>query len=273
MNTNPEVLARHARVLKILHFLRAGPGYNVGQLASQLHVSRRTVFRDLSILRQSGVEMFFDTTADSYRLYADPQTRVPELSEEHLTNLVVASLVSSWNDYPGIGESIQLALSRLLAEQPDPVKLRISWLVKCCKYDRGPRDISSLERDLLLAFVQSISQRKQLRVLVDNEDLAQWQTAAVEGTAAWTKLAPYDLTSSSRGWTITGHSSLHDDIRQFQLQDIVNVIFTDDNFQLPRAWQRRATSAELAAIDSARTTRMSAPESKIAPAGRASSTR
>lgn len=254
MNRNPEVLARHARVLKILHFLRSGAGYNVGQLAHQLNVSRRTVFRDLSIIRQSGVEMFFDTRSDAYRLYGDPRSCAPELEEKDLTNLVIAALVSRWHDYPGIGESIQLALSCLLTEQPDPVKLRISWLLKCCRHDPGPNEVTSLERDLLLAFVQSIARRKQLRVLVDNLELEQWRAASVEGSAAWTKIAPYQLEKTGGGWLITGHSSLHGDVQKLPLEDVVNVVFTDDDFQLPRAWQKPASDRGMAISGSARRT-------------------
>ena len=82
MKNKPEVMARHARVLKILTCLQSGPGFNARQLADHLKVSRRTVFRDLSIIRDSGVVVFFDSIADAYRIHPGSQPEPLRLDEE-----------------------------------------------------------------------------------------------------------------------------------------------------------------------------------------------
>ena len=62
------VPARHARMLRILCQLQSGSGLNAEDLADQLGVCRRTVFRDLNMMRQAGVDFYFDEKLDCYRL-------------------------------------------------------------------------------------------------------------------------------------------------------------------------------------------------------------
>ena len=53
-------LSRIHRLLKLIGLLQAGKGYNIERLAMACRVSRRTIFRDLDVLRQSGVPLHFD---------------------------------------------------------------------------------------------------------------------------------------------------------------------------------------------------------------------
>ena len=248
MKNKPEVMARHARVLRILTCLQSGPGFNARQLADHLNVSRRTVFRDLSIIRDSGVGIFFDSIADAYQIHPGSQPEPVRLDEEDLTNLVVASLLSQWQYFPGITESIREATSKLLARHPDPVKLHIARVLNGCRLQPLESGFSSLQRDIVRALLQAIAQQKQLRVLIDKEDLEHWRAIAVEGTATWTKLSPYMVSVNGSKWTVSGRSSLHRSVRTFQLDNILNVVFTTDDFQLPRNYQARGEENPILAI-------------------------
>ena len=146
MKNKPEVMARHARVLRILTCLQSGPGFNARQLADHLNVSRRTVFRDLSIIRDSGVVVFFDSIADAYRVHPGSQPEPVRLDEEDPTNLVVASILSQWQYFPGISKSIREATSKLLARHPDPVKLHIARVLNGCRLQPPEAGFSSLRK-------------------------------------------------------------------------------------------------------------------------------
>jgi len=247
MKNKPEVMARHARVLRILTCLQSGPGFNARQLADHLKVSRRTVFRDLSIIRDSGVGVFFDSIADAYRVHPGSQPEPARLDEEDLVNLVMASLLSAWQHFPGITDSIREATSKLLAGHPDQVKLHIARLLNGCHMQPVETEFSSLQRDIVRALVQAIAQQKQLRILVDQEDLEYWKAIAAEGTATWTKLSPYELNVNGSEWTVCGRSSLHRSIRTFQLDNILNVVVTSDEYEIPRNYQlARDTTPALA---------------------------
>ncbi|MBM4090387.1 MAG: HTH domain-containing protein, partial [Planctomycetes bacterium] len=66
--TGAAVPGRQTRMLKILSRLQAGGGLNATQLADQLEVCRRTIFRDLSLMREAGVSVYYDGVTDCYRL-------------------------------------------------------------------------------------------------------------------------------------------------------------------------------------------------------------
>ena len=59
---------RQARVLRMLNCLQSGPNFNAAELAERLKVSRRTVYRDLKMIRDAGVPVHFDAEHSAYRL-------------------------------------------------------------------------------------------------------------------------------------------------------------------------------------------------------------
>ena len=136
----------------------------------------------------------------------------------------------------------------LLARHPDPVKLHIARVLNGCRLQPLEAGFSSLRRDIIRALLQAIAQQKQLRILVDRENLERWKAIAAEGTATWTKLSPYFLSVNGSEWTVCGRSSLHRSVRTFQLDNILNVVFTSDDFQLPRNYRVQQEEDPLLAI-------------------------
>lgn len=58
---------RTSRILRLIALLQA-EAWNTQQLAQRLNVGRRTVFRDLQLLRANGFLITFDGERKSYRL-------------------------------------------------------------------------------------------------------------------------------------------------------------------------------------------------------------
>ena len=97
------VLGRHVRVLQILRHLQSGSGFNVQELAGRLDVCRRTVFRDLSLLRDAGIQLVFDAERECYRLAPSNDLLVmPELDADELTTLVTAVHLSMLQGIPAV---------------------------------------------------------------------------------------------------------------------------------------------------------------------------
>ena len=75
-------LSRIQRLLQLLALLQAGKGYNAESLAEACGVSRRTIFRDLDILRESGLPLIYDEPNQRYRLpgtqFLPPTNFTPE---------------------------------------------------------------------------------------------------------------------------------------------------------------------------------------------------
>ena len=83
-------LTRISRLVQLISLLQAGKGQNADELSALCGVSRRTMFRDLDLLRQAGVPVLFDDDEGWYRLeqhYFLPPTTFT--AEEALAMLLV----------------------------------------------------------------------------------------------------------------------------------------------------------------------------------------
>jgi proteasome accessory factor B len=61
-------LVRMRRLLQLLGHLRTGRGLNARALADLCRVSRRTIFRDLDLLRDAGVPLRYDADEERFRI-------------------------------------------------------------------------------------------------------------------------------------------------------------------------------------------------------------
>ena len=66
-NTDRILLSKHGRAIRVLKKLQSGVSINAQQLADSMGVSRRTIFRDLNLLREAGVDLLFDVDKSTQR--------------------------------------------------------------------------------------------------------------------------------------------------------------------------------------------------------------
>ena len=79
---------RIRRLLKIIAILQAGQFINTRELADECRVSRRTIFRDIEQLRESGLRITFDEKRQGYQLQ-DTRFLLPaDLTTEEVLALI-----------------------------------------------------------------------------------------------------------------------------------------------------------------------------------------
>ena len=97
-------LAKIHRLLQLIGLLQAGRGYNAESLAQECGVSRRTIFRDLDMLRQSGIPLAFDERQQNYRIpgacLLPPTNFTPE---EALSLVVLCHELGNGSGLPFLG--------------------------------------------------------------------------------------------------------------------------------------------------------------------------
>ena len=104
-------LSRIHRLLRVINLLQAGKGYNVEGLAQACGVSRRTIFRDLETLRQSGMPLIFDEQQQRYRV-AGAQYLPPTnfTSEEAMAVIVLCHEMGDRLRFPFFGPARSAAV-------------------------------------------------------------------------------------------------------------------------------------------------------------------
>lgn len=201
-------LKRIARLLKLLQTLQAGSGQNADALAEACGVSRRTIFRDLETLRTTGVPLQFDRDADRYSIASSfflPPTNFT--AEEALSIIALAGEMGSGSGLP-FYEPARRAALKLEGSLPGPLREELQTLTKSIHINIEPTNPLAGKLEVYQQLVDSIASRRVVRI--DYESLTEWETIT-------TKLRPYHLLFSHRSWYVIGRSSLHREVRIFNL--------------------------------------------------------
>jgi proteasome accessory factor B len=212
------------RLLELIAQLQSGRGSNAAALAAKLGVAQRTIFRDIDTLREAGVPLVYDDAEQRYRIpsnYYLPATNFTP--HEALALLILCHQLGDKTGLPFQASAGQAALKlesnlpprlrTLVKEVADSVRIRLP------QSSRGDGH-ESVYRQLL----DAVAARRAVRIRY--RSLTEWSEIT-------TKLSPYQLLFSRRSWYAIGRSSLHREVRTFNLLRISRLELLDETFKVP----------------------------------------
>jgi predicted DNA-binding transcriptional regulator YafY len=220
-------LLRIHRLLKLIGLLQAGKGWNVDGLAIECGVSRRTLFRDLDLLRQSGVPLKFDAERQHYHLAGTcllPPTNFKP--EEALALIVLCHELGNGAGLPFL-ESARSAAIKLESTLPGKLREELQGLAEAVEIQPPPRNPLQGQRPVYDQLLVAIAARRSVRIRY--ESLTEWRSIQ-------TRLNPYRLLFSRRSWYVIGRSSLHRATRTFNVGRIRELAPLEDGYQVPRGF-------------------------------------
>lgn len=219
--------SRIRRLVQLLGLLQAGKGHNAAALARLCGVTRRTIFRDLDVLRQAGVPLSFDGNSGVYRIpgtYFLPPTNFT--AEEALAVIVLCYELGTDSRLPFYEAAASAAL-KLESSLPARVRdrLRDATGAVQIKMQHGRRldDKLPVYQQLLGCVVR----RRAARIAYDSIS---------DGGVICLKLSPYRLLFSRHSWYVIGRSSLHREVRTFNVGRIQKIELLDEEYYLPRGF-------------------------------------
>jgi predicted DNA-binding transcriptional regulator YafY len=220
-------LARIHRLLKIISLLQAGKGFNADHLAVECGVSRRTVFRDLDVLRQSGVPLTYDEQGQRYRIpgacYLPPTNFT---AEEALSLIVLCHEMGAGDALPFFGPARSAAI-KLESALPARLRDQVRQVAEAVEIQTTPRNPLLGQASVYEQLLEAIARRRCVRI--------RYHSLA-ESEVICTRLSPYRLLFSRRSWYVIGRSSLHRATRTFNLGRVQHIEPTDDRYQIPRGF-------------------------------------
>lgn len=217
-------LSRVSRIVQLLGLLQAGKGHNAGDLARYCEVSRRTVFRDLDVLRQAGVPLLLDQQQGVYRIpgtYFLPPTNFT--AEEALAVMVLCYELGDDSKLP-FYEAARSAALKLASSLPPRMRDRLREVTTAVHINMQPGNRLDGQWPVYQRLLSCIAARQPAQI--------DYESFSDEGTIRL-KLAPYRLLFSRHSWYVIGRSSLHREVRTFNVGRIREMQVLKETFHLP----------------------------------------
>jgi len=203
---------RLSRCLQLSHMLQSCIGHHAGQLASELSVSRRTIFRDLRLLRDAGIPLNYDLRRKVYRV--DPPVRpVPKsLFNEELLALLTAAHVSVLLCIPEIRGLVDRAVGKLLGQASAACQAEAANLLSCVEWQPSQTPWPQGREDICRTILMALRHQRPLRIV--------YHAGLKTRGPIQTKVIPHRLVVSESTWQLVGRSSWHRRTYKFDIGSI-----------------------------------------------------
>jgi len=219
-------LSRIRRLLNLIGMLQAGRGYNAEALARACEVSRRTIFRDLDALRQSGVPLHYDDRAQRYHIpetyFLPPTNFTPE---EALALIVLCQDLGGDERLPFFGPARSAAL-KLASSLPSRLRRQLRATGDAVTVRMPPANPLDAQSPVYEQLLEAVAQRRSVRIAYRGPTEDEIST----------RLNTYRLLFSRRSWYVIGRSSLHRATRTFNVGRIRRLEVLEDAYEIPRGF-------------------------------------
>lgn len=178
-------------------------------------------------MRQAGVPFAFDQRAQRFTIsgtYFLPPTNFS--TEEALSLMALAGELGRSRGFPYY-EAVFSAALKLEANLPPSIRQELGQLTQAIRVrlqQTTPLDGRASTYQQLL---ESITTRRVVHIEYDS--LTEWESIT-------TKLRPYQLLFSRRSWYVIGRSSLHREVRTFNLARITAIRQMKQRFVTPKSF-------------------------------------
>jgi predicted DNA-binding transcriptional regulator YafY len=209
-------MRRADRLFEIIQMLRSRRFMTAAQLAGELEVSERTIYRDVSDLIVTGVPITGEAGV-GYTL--DRKFDLPPLmfNAEEIEALILGSrIVQSWAD-PDLASAAHSALTKIEAVLPEPLRINI---VESALF--APRIMPDTAVTSNLAVTR--------RAVNDRYKLGFRYTRA-DGESTSRTVHPLGLFYWGYSWTMVGWCETRDDFRNFRLDRMEQLVRRDEKFE------------------------------------------
>jgi predicted DNA-binding transcriptional regulator YafY len=208
-------MRRADRLFQLVQVLRARRFATGQQIADELGVSKRTVYRDIADLQGSGVPIEGEAGV-GYRI--DRGFELPPLTfnAEEIESLVLgARIVSAWGD-ADLADAVRSAMTKIEAVLPEPLR-RV--LLETALFAPGRPSAAAMTSELSL-----------LRRAVGEHRSIRFSYTRADGAESARTVRPLGLYFWGTKWTLAAWCEFRDDYRSFRPDRMRDVTMLDEAF-------------------------------------------
>lgn len=217
-------ISRIHRLLRLITLLQSNRGYSAGELAGELEVSRRTVFRDLNMLEMAHIPYYYDPDRIGYCI--SRHFFLPPINltlTESLAILMMAGRLRSGGRLPLMSQAARAAM-KVESALPRSIREHVGSVLKRLHVTLGPTSRHEGLDDLFSELTGAIVSRKVCRlVYISFHEKGQIRTT----------VRPLRMAFVGRAWYLIAYSPRHREARTFKLGRIRKLTVTDQTFTTP----------------------------------------
>ena len=218
-------ISRVYRLLRLITLLQSGRGYSVSELAEELQVSRRTVFRDLNMLELAHIPYYHDRQKGGY--YLNNRFFLPPVNlslTEALAILMLTAAQRPSHRLPMTAPAAQAAM-KLESALPAPMREHVGSLLKNLQVRFSPSSRHEGLDPMFQDIAGAIVSRRICRMVY----ISFYEHKQID-----VEVHPLRLVFVGRAWYCIAHSPTHRQVRTFKLGRIRKLEVLNGVFERPR---------------------------------------
>jgi predicted DNA-binding transcriptional regulator YafY len=216
-----QFLVRAARIVQLLLLLQTRGLLTAAQLATELEVSVRTVYRDVDALHAAGVPLYGSAGhAGGYRLVEGYRTRLTGLTSNEAESLFLTGLPGPAQEL-GLGAEVAAAWLKLTASLPPELRDRATRIQQRFHLDAPGWYSEPDETPALAAAADAVWRERRIQVRYH-----RWR----EPTEVDRTLDPYGLVLKAGRWYLVAASTR---ISTYRVSQIRTLTVLDEGFSRP----------------------------------------
>ncbi len=222
---------RAERLLSILLLLQLHKRMTTAQLAKQLHVSERTVHRDMEALSFAGFPIYSERGKHGgWGLLADYQTKLTHLNVNELPALFLTVSSKLLEDL-GLKESAKLAQQKLLSTLPKDVQTNAQHLSQRIYLDTTGWHPKQKEHPSFHALLQqALWETKRVHLTYPSASAPEHTQSRL--------VNPLGLVAKGTSWYLV--ASADEKIRTYRVSRILDAELSDETFPYPADFELEA---------------------------------
>ena len=214
---------RASRLLSLLLLLQSRGRMTAQELADELEVSVRTVYRDVEALGSSGVPVYADRgPAGGYRLVDGYRTRLTGLTTEEADSLFLAGLPGPAAEL-GLGAVVAAAQLKVLAALPPELRSRAARVRERFHLDAPGWFRGNEGTPHVAGIAAAVWQQRRLRIRY-----LRWAQVEVERT-----VEPLGLVLKAGTWYLVART---DGLRTYRVSRVLELTALDEPFDRPEGF-------------------------------------
>lgn len=221
-------MPRAERLLQILLTLRSTEAYDVEKLAKFCGVSKRGILRDIRSLRARGFSITFDRKTRRYFLADASLPVAKELDFEEAAAIAILCREIGRRCQLPFYEMAYRGAEKIVASLDSEARRRLQEIASIVRIDLEAVNPLAHRKPIYDRLIQAILDRKQVRL---------HYRSFTEDRAIDTRLSPYRLLFQRRSWYVIGRSSLHREVRTFNVGRILKLRELDRPARIPRSFR------------------------------------